>query len=174
MRTLLTLTCGMVLATAGFAKAQLTTTEVTTTTTPAVRRVSQILGSSVQLQGNVYGKVEDIVLDDNGSISYLVVGTGNQVVMMPWHAGTVNYGQRVVTYDVAPQALQPLLFERTVYPNVSDQQFITRMGRVFPARRVIRQDTIRTGGPGGTVVEETDVVKVKPNGRVIIKEKLRD
>src|SRR5258708_8746577 len=83
----------------------------TTTTTPAgsnteIRRVSQLIGSNVRLQGDDrYGKVEDIVLNNNGGIGYLVVARGGRYALMPWNAANINYGQRVWAYDVTPQAV---------------------------------------------------------------------
>jgi len=150
----------------------------TTTTTTETRRVSQLIGSNVRLQGNNnYGKVEDVVLDNNGGIGYLVVSNGGRYAMLPWSAADINYGQRVVTYNVAPQAVQPLFFERNAWPNVTDQQFTTRMQQVFPAAGVVRRDALRPvqgtiPPPAGTVVKEK--VKVKPNGDVKVKEKVRD
>jgi len=170
--------CGLLLTTGYLAHAQVpaVTTE-TVTTAPAgateVRRVTQILGSSVQLQGtNNFGKVEDIVLGDNGSPSYLVVAANGKYVMMPWNAADVNYARRVVTYDVAPQAVQPLYFERNAFPNVADQQYTTQMTRIFPRRGMIRRQSFETVQPGGAVIDETEKVKVRPNGKVIIKERI--
>lgn len=156
------LVCGLLMAAGPFAHAQVTTTAGT-----ELRRVSQILGSTVQLQGgNNFGKVEDIILSDSGGIGYLVVSANGKYAMLPWNAGNVNYAQRVVTYDVTPQAIQPLYFERDAYPNVSVPQFTTRMQQAFPSGGAVRSIS-----PGGPVVEEKDKVKVRPNGTVIIKEK---
>jgi len=170
--------CGLVLATGCLVRAQvITETTTTTTSAPAgateLRRVSQILGSSVLLQGtNNFGKVEDIVLGENGSPSYLVVAANGRYVMMPWNAADVNYGRRVVTYDVAPQALQPLYFERNAWPNVANPQYTNQVTRIFPRRGVIRQRNVETVQPGGAVVNETEKVKVRPNGKVIVKERI--
>jgi len=160
--------CGLLVAAGSLANAQVTTTE-TTTGSREVRRVSQILGSTVQLQGvNNFGKVEDIILSDDGGIGYLVVSANGKSVLLPWDAGNVNYAQRVVTYDVTPQAVQPFYFERNAYPNFSDQQYTTRMQQVFP--NVRRAQTVRPDGPS---IESTEKVRVRPNGKVIIKEKVR-
>jgi len=168
------------MAVGSLAQAQVTTTE-TVNTTPStagteVRRVSQILGSTVQLQGvNNFGKVEDIILNDGGGIGYLVVSANGKYVLLPWNAGSVNYAQRVVTYDVTPQVVQPFYFERNAYPNMNDPQYMTRMQQVFPNAGSLRPPTGAVQ-PNGTVVEEKEKVKVRPNGRVIIKdkEKVRD
>jgi len=147
---------GLVLASSCFARAQVVTT--TTTTAPAgapgVMRVSQLIGSNVHLQGaNNYGKVEDVVLNENGAPAYMVVSNGGRYAMFPWHGANINYGQRVVTYNVAPQAVQPLFFERNAWPN-ADAQYHSRVMQVFPA-------------VGGERVK----IKEKPNGT--IKEKIR-
>jgi len=165
--------CGALMVVGPLAHAQVTTTE-TTTTTPGtggteVRRVSQILGSTVQLQGvNNFGKVEDIILSDDGGIGYLVVSANGKSVLLPWDAGNVEYTKRVVTYDVTPQAVQPLYFERNAYPNISAPDYTTRVRQVFP--NVRRAQTVRPDGPS---IESTEKVRVRPNGKVIIKEKVK-
>jgi len=165
--------CGMLVAAGSIAQAQVTTTiETTTPGSTEVRRVSQILGSTVQLQGvNNFGKVEDIILSEDGGIGYLVVSANGKYAMLPWNAGNVNYAQRVVTYDVTPQAVQPLYFERDVYPNVSAPQYTTRMRQIFP-----RAGGVRSIRPGDPVIEDTEKVKVRRDGSVIIKnkEKIKD
>jgi len=162
------LLCGLLMATASLAHAQVTTTETTTGSTQ-VRRVSQILGSTVQLQGvNNFGKVEDIILNDDGGIGYLVVSANGKSVLLPWDAGNVEYTKRVITYDVTPQAVQPFYFERNAYPNVSAPDYTTRVRQVFP--NVRRAQTVRPDGPS---IESTEKVRVRPNGKVIIKEKVK-
>jgi hypothetical protein len=154
----------------------------TQTVTPAgpgteIRRVSQLIGSNVALQGNnTFGKVEDVVLNNNGGIGYLVVSNGGRYAMLPWNAANVNYGQRVVNYNVTPQAVQPLFFERNAWPNISDQQFTTRMTQAFPGTGAVRREALRPvegtlPPPGPGVVKEK--VKVKPNGEVKVKEKVK-
>jgi len=176
------LAVGVAAVASGLAIAQDVVQETRTTTTPGgttteIRRVSQLIGSNVRLQGvNNYGKVEDVVLNNNGGIGYLVVGKGGRYALMPWNAANINYGQRVVSYDVTPQAVQPLFFEQNAWPTISDQQFTTRMQQVFPGAGAVRRETLRPvegtlPAPGGTVVKEK--VKVKRNGDVRVKEKVK-
>lgn len=177
---------GLALAWACAAEAQVTTT--VTTTAPGgttVRRVTQLIGSNVRLQGsNQFGKVEDVVLAESGAPSYLVVSNNGRYVMMPWQAANIDYGQRVVTYNVTPKAIQPLTFAPTTWPNLTDPQWTTRVTQVFPNAGVTRREMLRPaavvgpGGavvappaPGGPVVEEK--IKVKRNGTVKIKERER-
>jgi len=174
------LACGFVLAAAGITHAQVETT-TTTTTTPAgtteVRRVSQLIGSNVALQGNEnFGKIEDIVLNENGAPGYMVVSNGGQYAMLPFNAANINYGKRTVSYNVTPQSVQPLFFAPNAWPNMSNQQFTTRLNKVFPGAGPVRQEVLKpvegaipVGGPA--VVKEK--VKVKPNGDVKIKERIR-
>ena len=80
-----------------------------------------------------------------------------------------------MTYNVAPQAVQPLFFERNAWPNMSDQVYTNRIQQVFPNAGVIHREVLRpaTGAlptPAGTVQER---IKEKPNGDVKIKEKVR-
>jgi sporulation protein YlmC with PRC-barrel domain len=143
-----------------------------------IRRVSQILGANVRLQGeDTYGKVEDIVLDENGTVQYLVVSKGDRYVMMPYNAANVDYGQRVVMYDVTPQAIQPLFFERNAWPTLSDPQYTTRIRQIFPRAGAVRGRFAPPVGrpavpPGGAVIQEK--VKIRPNGDVKVKEKVKE
>jgi hypothetical protein len=47
-------------------------------------------------------------------------GEPNQYVALPWVVGQFDPGQRIVVYDVAPVAIQPLLFARNAWPNFGD------------------------------------------------------
>jgi hypothetical protein len=154
---------GLVLASACMASAQVTT--VTTAPAPygapGSMRVSQLIGSNVNLQGaNNFGKVEDVVLAQNGAPAYMVVSNGGRYAMFPWHAANINYGQRAVTYSVAPQAVQPLFFEQNAWPNSADTQYHTRVMQVFP-----------NGAVAPPVGAENVRIKEKPNGT--IKERIR-
>jgi sporulation protein YlmC with PRC-barrel domain len=146
--------------------------------TTGYQRVSQLLGANVRLQGDEnYGKVEDVILDNNGGIGYLLVSKDNRYVMMPWNAADINYGQRVVAYDVAPQAVQPLYFERNAWPTISDQQYTNRVRQVFPGSRNVRREVLRPvpgsiPPPGGAPAVEQKV-KVRGNGDIKVKEKVK-
>lgn len=138
--------------------AQVTPGTVTTTTTTTAAaptlRASQILGSTVHLQGtNNFGKVDDIILSDDGGPTYLLVsnGFGGQQVLMPLSAANYDQGLKAVTYNVTPQAVQPLLFAPSAHPNVVDQQFTTRTNQVFPtdARKIKIKER-----PNGTIKEK--------------------
>ena len=131
----------------------------------------------MQLQGvNNFGRVEDAVIDDNGAIAYLVVSNNGRSLMLPWSEGNFNLGQRTIVYNIAPQAVQPLFFESGAWPNVWGPQYMTRVRQVFPRSAVIRRDVLRPAAPvGGTVAPAgviDEKVKVKPNGKIKIKERV--
>src|SRR5262249_30292441 len=108
---------GLALCVAGLAQAQEVTAEPPAPGPTEMRRVSQILGSTVRLNdGSVYGMVEDIVIGPDNRVEYLVVSHDSQYVALPWVVGQFNPGQRIVGYDVAPAAIQPLLFPRNAWP----------------------------------------------------------
>lgn len=174
MKTISGLALGLVLASGGLAGAQVVT-EVQTTapagTVSEIRRMSQLMGATVQLQGvNNFGRVEDAVIDDNGAIAYLVVSSDGRNVMLPWSEASFNLGQRTVVYNITPQAVQPLFFQAGAWPNVWGSQYVTRVRQVFPRAGVIRRDVLRPATPGGVIDEK---VKVKPNGNVRVKERIR-
>jgi len=168
---------GLMLVSGGLAGAQVTA-EVQTTAPPGaanteIRRVSQLLGATVQLQGvNNFGRVEDAVIDDTGAIAYLVVSSNGRNVMLPWSDANFNFGQRTVTYNVAPQAVQPLFFESGAWPNVWGPQYVTRIRQVFPRAGILRRGVVQPAvvpvPPGGVIDEK---VKVRPDGTVKIRER---
>src|SRR3954451_3118771 len=109
-------TLGLALCLSGLAAGQEVTAEPPASGTE-MRRVSQILGSTVKLNdGSGYGKVEDIVLGPDNRVEYLVVAHDKQYAMLPWGAGQFRPDQRVVTYGVAPSALRPVLFAPDAWP----------------------------------------------------------
>jgi len=181
MKTIYGLAFGLALASGGLARAQVTT-QAQTSELPAganteIRRVSQLLGSGVQLQGaNDFGRVEDAVIDNNGAIAYLVVSSNGRNVMLPWSEANFNAGRRTILYDVAPQAVQPLFFESGAWPNVYGPQYMSRVRQVFPRAGAVRRDVLRPAAPAGTVAPPNGVieerVKVKPNGDVKVKDRI--
>jgi len=144
-----------------------------------------VIGSSIQLQGGEsYGKVEDFVFNDDGCIDYVVVNRDDRYALMPWSMANVNWGRRVVTYDVAPAAVQPLFFARDAWPKVTDPAFGQRMTKAFGSRAVRRQvlrpapdappgagvpPVVPPPGPDGP-----DKVKIKEKRNGDVKVKVKD
>jgi sporulation protein YlmC with PRC-barrel domain len=133
-------TLAVILGLAGLAQAQVTAERPAPGTTE-MRRASQIIGSSVRLNdGSGYGKVEDFVIGPDNRIEYLIVAHENQYTALPYGVGQYNPGQRVITFDVAPQALQPLRFAPDAWPNFGDPVYVRRVRTIFPGigRREVR------------------------------------
>lgn len=143
-------------------------TRVTTTgpggVTVETRRLTQVIGSNVVLQGDTrYGTIEDFVLNDDGCIEFVVVSYEGKRALMPWAVAKVNYGQKTVTFDVAPKVVQPLFFAPNAWPNTTDPQFGTRMRDVFGPRALRRE--IRKMEREGLVPVPVPPPVVRPPGR---------
>ena len=71
------------------------------TTVTHVRRLSTVIGASVTLHGgHVVGPVEDIILNDDGCIDYVVIAYEDQYLPVPWSFATVNFEERVIVLDM--------------------------------------------------------------------------
>jgi PRC-barrel domain len=135
MRRLKMPVCGLLfLASAGISLGQERfTTEVRPAGSLAVHRASVVLGSPVVLAGGAtYGKIVDLVISPEGSISYAVIADQDNYVLVPWSYMNVDYGQRMVRVDVTRDRLLPLQFARDHWPDLSD--YGHRVGTVFTAR----------------------------------------
>jgi len=86
---------------------------------PRAYRVKSVLGTKVNIQGNVaIGTVDDIVFDDNGYIDYLIVLNEGKYVTVPWQAAQFNFEQRTATLNVTQQQFQQV-------PTYTTQQLAT-------------------------------------------------
>src|SRR5439155_15936693 len=62
-----------------------------------IRRTSVVIGATVSIENNVSaGKVEDLVINDNGCIDYMVVLNEDKYVLVPWTAATIDFDRRSV------------------------------------------------------------------------------
>src|SRR5262245_4447461 len=93
--------------------------ETTTTTTTTVRKVSAVVGGTVVVSdGATVGKVEDIVLNDNGCVDYVVVSYENKYVLVPWGVTTWNVQDRTVRVNITRDRFtQVPTFTRDHWPN---------------------------------------------------------
>ena len=94
-------------------------------TSHEVRRLSLVIGGSVRIaQGVSVGKIEDVVLNDQGCIDYVVVVHGDKYVAIPWSVATVDYGQRIVTVDITEQRFADVpTFSRHGIRRAGDDRF---------------------------------------------------
>jgi sporulation protein YlmC with PRC-barrel domain len=74
-----------------------------------VLRAKQILGASVNLQGGTgVGTVDDIVLNAEGVIEYLIVSEGGKMVTVPWDAAKFNYEKRTAVINIGPEQFRQI------------------------------------------------------------------
>lgn len=71
-------------------------------------RAKQILGSKVTLQSDAsVGTVDDIVLDEQGNVDYLIVmNSDERLVTVPWDAVRFNVDKRLAVVHIAPQKFE--------------------------------------------------------------------
>jgi hypothetical protein len=108
----------MVMVSAGLAMAQVVQTQPGATTSHALR-AKQILGAQVSLQGgNSVGTIEDIVLNSDGVIDYLIVSEGGKLVSVPWDAAKFNYERRTAVINITPERFREIpTFTVNRYPD---------------------------------------------------------
>lgn len=100
-----------------------------------VRRASAIIGSTVQLsQGGAFGKVEDIVFNEDGCVEYLVVGHEQQYIALPYTVTQVNIQQHVVVVNAPRETVVQLTVPRDQLPTFSDRTFYQRVQTVYGDR----------------------------------------
>jgi hypothetical protein len=86
-----------------------------------VRRVSTLIGSAVELQaGGRFGQVEDIIINDEGCIDFVVVVFEQKLIAVPFSLARVDFGRRVVFFDVERELLlRAPTFTKTRFPDLS-------------------------------------------------------
>ena len=113
-------------------------------------RAKQILGSKVTIGSDMsIGTVDDIVLDDQGNVDYLIVANQDQqLVTVPWDAAAFNLEKRIATVHITPEKFKQVpTYTVEQYPVFSTpayrQQVYTYYG-LTPAqeRRVIRRGKV--------------------------------
>jgi sporulation protein YlmC with PRC-barrel domain len=64
-------------------------------------RAKSILGAQVSLQGGTgIGTIEDIVLNTDGVIDYLIVSEGGKLITVPWEAAKFNHEKRTAVINI--------------------------------------------------------------------------
>jgi len=104
-----------------------------TRTTTTVRRVSTFIGASVELQaGGTFGRVEDIVINDEGCIDFVVVAFEEKLIAVPFTLTRVDFARKVVFLN-AERAflLRAPTFTRDRFPDLSIQSEFGRRVNTF-------------------------------------------
>jgi len=116
----------------------------------AAFRAKSILGSTVQLQGNMKaGTVEDIVIDEEGVIDYFIVSDGGKLVTVPWEAAKFNFEQRTAVINITQEQYRQIpTYTAERYPDFYTPTYRTQVYKYYnltPAqerrfeRRIIRK-----------------------------------
>jgi hypothetical protein len=119
------------------------------TTTPAVRKVSAIMGGEVRLRDGALGKVTDIVISESGCIDYLVVRDGEGYVAVPWGAVRYEAGAKsiTVTAAVTRDKLKGIRFRTSDWPDFYSERWMRSAGEVWGEKALrrppVRDDTRR-------------------------------
>lgn len=113
-------------------------------------RAKQILGSKVTIDSDLsIGTVDDIVLDENGNVDYLIVINKDQkLVTVPWDAVMLNAEKQIATVHITPEQFKKVpVYTTQQYPVFAAptyrKQIYTYYG-LTPAqeRRVIRRGNV--------------------------------
>jgi hypothetical protein len=125
------LACGLLLAGASLTLAQ----ETAVRTSSHVRRVSVIVGANVTLErGGDVGKVEDVILNDNGCVEFVVIRSEDDYIAVPWSVATVNFDERVVRLDITRERFRDIpTFSRDRWPDFARGEFHDKLRKVFGA-----------------------------------------
>jgi sporulation protein YlmC with PRC-barrel domain len=113
-------------------------------------RAKQILGAKVMLEGNSsVGTVDDIVLDENGNVDYLIVVNSNdKLVTVPWDATQFNVEKRMAVVQIPQDQFQQVpTYTAQQYPNFSTPTYRTQIYRYYgltpgQQRRAIRRGAV--------------------------------
>lgn len=136
MRSVLTILAGACCASLALAQPATRTESRSTTTTAGFHRVTTVVGTAFSLGNENIGKVVDVVFDEGGCISYVLVQDPDGFVVVPWGVVTVNYDQKVVTVSsttVTRDKLREVTFAEGRMPNFSDASFTQKMTTVWGA-----------------------------------------
>ena len=110
-------------------------------------RAKQVLGAKVSLAPNAaIGVVDDIVLDNNGNVDYLIVLNGEKkLVTVPWDAVNFNVERQMATINIAPEKFREVpTYTVEKYPVFSTPAYRTQVYRYYgltpgQERRTVRR-----------------------------------
>jgi sporulation protein YlmC with PRC-barrel domain len=91
-------------------------------------RLQSLLGATVNLQGGTNaGTVQDIIINEEGVIDYVVVSENNKLVTVPWDAVRFNYQNRTAFVNInADQFRQIPTYTTTTYPDYFTPEYRTQ------------------------------------------------
>src|SRR5205823_1153619 len=98
--------------------------------------ISTVMGSTVHVASDEsFGKVADIVVNDNGCVDYVVLNYRNKFYFVPWKMTRFDFSERVVTINVRKsRLLKAPSFTRNRWPKPGDTRFTVRVRTFFESR----------------------------------------
>jgi hypothetical protein len=113
-------------------------------------RAKQLLGAKVGLEGNrSVGTIDDIVLDENGNVDYLIVLTGqDKLVTVPWDATRFDIEKRMATVQIQQDQFQQVpTYTAQQYPTFAAPTYRTQIYKYYgltpgQQRRAIRRGAV--------------------------------
>jgi sporulation protein YlmC with PRC-barrel domain len=99
-------------------------------------KAKQIIGAKVSLQGGTgVGTVDDIVLNNDGVVDYLIVSEGGKLVTVPWEAAKFNFEQRTAVINITPEQFKQIpTYTTQTYPNFYTPAYRTQVYQWYGMR----------------------------------------
>ncbi len=96
-------------------------------------RVKNIIGATVNLQsGTGVGTVQDIVINDEGVVDYLVVSENGKLITVPWDAARFNGEKRSVVINISPEQFRQIpTYTTERYPDFYTPTYRTQIYRYY-------------------------------------------
>jgi hypothetical protein len=109
-------------------------------------RAKEVIGAKVQIEGErMVGTVDDIVLDDNGNVDYLIVLMSNkELVSVPWDAAAFEPKQRMAKVAITQERFEKVpTYTTEKYPTFTPE-YRTQTYKYYgltpgQARRAVRR-----------------------------------
>jgi PRC-barrel domain len=123
----------LILVAAWLAQGQIRQRTESAVRSTTIQRVSSVIGASVQIEGGTaVAKVEDLVINDDGCIDFVVVRYEERFVPIPWSLATVAFDQRIVTVDITRERFaQAPSFAGNRWADLRGDQFTGKVRSFF-------------------------------------------
>ena len=100
--------------------------------TVQVRRLTTLVGAPVLVGTDSFGTIEEIILNENGCLDYLVVSHENKHLVLPWGIAQVNFDRRSVVLNVERQRLiQAPSFSGSDWTQITRPEFSQQVHRFY-------------------------------------------
>jgi hypothetical protein len=78
------------------------------------------------------GKIEDIVLSDEGCVEYLVVAYQEKFIVVPWAVGRFDFERRTIALEIAKDRFTEVpTFTREKWPDFTDTKYLETVHKFY-------------------------------------------